>query len=132
MGYVKYLSLDGEELTVGGAKFSSSEEINANQSETASGRLKRFYSKNKKAISVSYTYIPSLNTHTFDSRQARDYIYSLATKSFPKILVNYKDNPDSSDIQFYGYIESYSETILRRDPINQCIYYDLSFTVVEA
>lgn len=132
MSYVKYLTLDGQELTVGGAKFSSSQEINASQQETASGRQKRFYSKNKKSISVNYSYIPSASTHAFDARQARDYIYSLATKSPPRILVNYKDDPSGPDVQFYGFIEEYNETILRRDPKTQCIYYDLNFTVVEA
>jgi len=132
MAYVKFLSLDGEELTVGGARFSSSETINASNVETASGRQKRFFSRNKKSLQVQYNYIPSGDSHAFDSRKARDYIYSLATKSPPKILVNYRDDPNGVDVEFYGFIDSYSETILRRDPVAQCIYYDLSFNIEEA
>ena len=128
---VKYISLNGTELTVGGMTYSLSEELNVSDIDTSSGRIKRFYRKNKKAISLSYSYIASNSDKTVDGRVGRDFIYNLAASS-PYVLVNYKDESLGEDVQFYGFIDNYTDSIIRRDLQNQCIYYEVNFEIREA
>lgn len=128
---IKYLSLNSTELTVGASVFSSDTILNVSDIETDSGRIKRYFQKSKKAISVSYSYIASSEEKTVDGRKGRDFIFNLAMNS-PKVLVAYKDNPTENQNQFYGYISNYTESIIRRDIITQCIYYSISFQIEEA
>ncbi|MGA1762718.1 MAG: hypothetical protein ACO397_05945 [Gammaproteobacteria bacterium] len=130
-GLIKYLSLNNSELTVGGSSIDVSESLNISDVETSAGRIKRFYKKNNKSLSISYSYIPSSSDKTVDGRQGRDFIYNLAS-SAPYVLVSYKDNPNGEVQEFYGYIDSYSDTVVRRDMQSQCIYYDLTFDIMEA
>lgn len=128
---VKYLSLNGSELTVGSAKHSGSEQLNVSDVETAGGRIKRYHKKNKRSLSVSYEYIPSNSDKTVDGRKGRDFIYNLAV-SAPQVTISYKDEPNGSVVSYTGFIDSYSESIIRRDPIGQCVYYQINFELVEA
>jgi len=128
---LKYISINGTELTVGAASFSSAETLNVNDIETDSGRIKRYFQKSKRSLNISYSYIPSSEEKTVDGRKGRDFIFNLAMNS-PRISISYKDDPTGNENQFYGYISNYSESIIRRDIINQCTYYSVSFQVEEA
>jgi len=130
-GLVKYLSLNGTELTVGSATHTATEQINANDIETVSGRIKRYHRKNKRSLSVNYSYLAHSSTKTVDGRQGRDFIYNLAVNS-PQVTVAYKDEPTGLTVSYTGFIDSYQESIIRRDPATQCIYYTASFEIVEA
>jgi len=127
---VKYLSLNGSELTVGSVAYSLTEQINTNDIETVSGRMKRYHRKNSRILSVSYSYIASSSSKTIDGRQGRDFIYNLAISS-PRVLINYKDDPTGSVNEFYGFISNYRESIIRREIASQCIYYSLDFELEE-
>lgn len=127
---LKYLSLNGTEITVGSGKISSSEVLNVNDIETASGRIRRYNRQNKKSVSVSYDYIASNSDKTVDGRQGRDFIFNLAVSS-PRVLVSYKDDPTGLINEYYGFINNYSESIIRRDIPTQCTYYQLSFEIEE-
>lgn len=130
-GLVKYLSLNGSELTVGSAKHSGSEQLNVSDIETAGGRIKRYHKKNKRSLSVSYEYIPSNSNKTVDGRKGRDFIYNLAVNA-PQVTISYKDEPTGSAVSYTGFIDSYSESIIRRDPVGRCVYYQINFELVEA
>lgn len=127
---IKYISLNGTELTVGASTFSRNDVLNVSDLQTDSGRIKRYHRKNKRSISISYSYIASSEEKTIDGRKGRDFIFNLATSS-PRVLVNYKDDPTGSENQFYGFISNYNESIIRRDVLNQCTYYSLTFQVEE-
>lgn len=128
---IKYLSINNTEITLGSATFSFTENLNVSDLEMASGKIKRFYRKNKISFNVSYSYIASSSEKTVDAREGRDFIYNLALNS-PYVYVSYKDQPTGSDVEFYGFIDSYNDSIIRRDIKNQCIYYELSFDIMEA
>jgi hypothetical protein len=128
---IKYMSLNNTQITVGGSVISATENLNVSDIETAAGRKKRFYKKNKKSINVSYSYIASSSDKTVDGREGRDFIHNLAV-SAPYVFVSYRDDPNGVDEQFYGFIDSYSDSVIRRDIQNQCIYYEMTFDIMEA
>lgn len=127
---IKYLSLNGSELSVGSASFSRNSVINASDITTSSGRMKRYYKNNKKILSISYSYLASSSDKTVDGRQGRDFIHNLAVSN-PRVLVNYKDDPTGSADEFYGFISNYSDSIIRREIGTQCTYYQVSFEIEE-
>jgi hypothetical protein len=127
---VKYLSLNGSEITVGASSFRRTSVLNVNDITTDSGRIKRYYKKNKRSLSVSYSYIASSSEKTVDGREGRDFIFNLAMNS-PRVLVNYKDDPTGVDNEFYGFITNYRDSIIRRDIITQCTYYSVDFEIEE-
>jgi hypothetical protein len=127
---LKYLSLNNTEITVGSGRISSSEVLNVNDIETASGRIRRYNRQNKRSVSVSYEYIPSNSDKTVDGREGRDFLFNLATNA-PRVLVSYKDDPTGASNEYYGFINSYSESIVRRDIPAQCTYYQVSFEIEE-
>jgi len=128
---LKYVSLNGTEITVGGAQYDLTENLNVAEVETASGRMKRYARNNKRSMTIGYPYIASSSEKTVDGRKGRDFIYNLAANA-PAVTINYRDNPFDDPVEYSGFIDNYSETILRRDPASQCIYYQISFEVVEA
>ena len=60
MSIVKLLSLDGVEITEHSRKYSGSESIAASDVELDSGINKRYIKKNKKTLSLSFSYLKSL------------------------------------------------------------------------
>jgi len=129
-GLLALLSINSAEITEGARTYSNSSFQVVSDVETVSGRIKRFYKKSKNVMSISFSYIASNSDKTVDGKEGRDYIYNLAMNS-PYVSVSYKDQPDQPIKSFYGYISSYTESIKRRDLQNQCIYYELSFSIEE-
>ena len=125
-----FLSINGTEITNHNRTVSIMEEINSSDVETSSGRLRRFYQPNKKSLSLNFGYLPNTSEKTVDGRVGRNFIENLA-RTAPKVLVNYKDVPTGPNKEFYGFITSYSESIVRRDLLTQCTYYDVQFTIEE-
>jgi hypothetical protein len=128
---LKFISINSTELTEGSRKVSINETLSVSDIETSSGRIKRFFNKSKKELSINYSYLGSGTDHTVDGRVGRDFIHNLALNS-PSIQVAYVDQPGGPVISFNGFISSYSESIIRRDLSTQCIYYEVQFTVQEA
>lgn len=129
-GLAVFISINGTEITNHNRTVSITEEVNVSDVETSAGRLKRFYRPNKRSLSLSFSYLPNNQDKTADGRVARDFIENLV-RTAPKVLVNYKDDPSGPNKQFYGYISSYSESIVRRDLSTQCTYYDVQFNIEE-
>lgn len=126
-----FLSINSTELTEGARRCSITENLNTSDVETSGGRIKRFFSKNKKTLSVNYNYLGSGTDHTVDGRVGRDFIYNLAMNS-PSVQVSYVDKPDGPTITFNAFLSNYRETIIRRDLLTQCIYYTVDFDLEEA
>jgi len=131
MSIVKLLSLDGVEITEHSRKYSGSESIAASDVELDSGINKRYIKKNKKTMSLSFSYLPSLSIHTVDARVGRNYLQTLANKR-GKVAVYIQLGPEESPQQYDAYVTSYSETLIKRDVATQCAYYDVSIALEEA
>jgi len=131
MSIVKLLSLDGVEITEHSRKYSGSESIAASDVELDSGINKRYIKKNKKSLSLSFSYLPSLAIHTVDARVGRNYLQTLANKR-GKVAVYIQLGPEESPQQYDAYVTSYSETLIKRDVSTQCAYYDVSIALEEA
>lgn len=131
MSIVKLLSLDGVEITEHSRKYSGSESIAASDVELDSGINKRYFKKNKKTLSLSFSYLPSLAIHTVDARVGRNYLQSIANKR-GKVAVYIQLGPEESPQQYDAYVTSYSETLIKRDVSTQCAYYDVSIALEEA
>jgi hypothetical protein len=131
MSIVKLLSLDGVEITEHSRKYSGSESIAASDVELDSGINKRYIKKNKKSLSLTFSYLPSLAIHTVDARVGRNYLQTLANKR-GKVAVYIQLGPEESPQQYDAYVTSYSETLIKRDVASQCAYYDVSIALEEA
>ena len=130
-GIVKLLSLDGVEITEHNRKYSGNESISASDVELDSGINKRYIRKNKKSMSLSFSYLPSLQSFTVDNRAARDYLQSIANKR-GKVEASIILGPHEDAQVFNSYVTSYSETLIKRDVAQKCSYYDVSITLEES
>jgi hypothetical protein len=128
---LEFISINSTELTEGSRKSSINQAISVSDVETASGKIKRFFNKNKKTLTINYSYIGSTSGDTVDGRVGRDFIHNLALNS-PSVQISYVDKPNGPIISFNAFISNYSESIVRRDLSRQCIYYELSFELEEA
>ena len=123
------LSINSTEITEHNRKVSISEQIAAEDIDLASGHKRRYYSRNKKEFSLNWSYLPSLQSKTVDSRVGRDFLYSLANGS-SVATVRIELAPGEYET-FECYIASYSEELVRREYTTQCSYYDVSLTLTE-
>lgn len=118
------------EITEHGRTFSSQIKQSGSDVELARGRIRRYVQKNKRDFSLSFKYLPTLQEATADGRKGRDFIYGLSqTKGVVYVLI--KLDPNDSYRSYTCYINSYSETLLRRDLENACSYYDISISLEE-
>ena len=131
MSIVKLLSLDGVEITEHSRKYSGSESIAASDVELDSGINKRYIKKNKKSLSLSFSYLPSLSIHTVDARVGRNYLQTIGNKR-GKVAVYIQLGPEEAPQQYDAYVTSYSETLIKRDVANQCAYYVVTIALEEA
>lgn len=130
MSILVFFSINGTEITEHNRTYDMSEFQQNSDIETSSGRIKRFYKKNKKVMKISFKYLPSLSSKTVDNRAGRDFLYNIALTS-PTVTITYQDEPSGNVKTFTGFINDYSETIVRRDLQGQCTYYDSDLTIEE-
>lgn len=129
MSIHKLLSINSTEITEHNRKISVAEQIAGNDIDLASGHRRRYYSRNKKQFSLNWSYLPSQQSKTVDGRVGRDFLYSLANGSaVATVLIELSPGEYET---FDCYIESYSESLLRREYETQCSYYDVSLNLVE-
>lgn len=130
MSIISFLAINGTEVTEHNRTYSEDIFQQVSDIETASGSLKRFYKNNKKVMKFNFSYLPSSSNKTVDNRAGRDFLSNLAMTS-PSVTVVYEDDPSGGQKTMYGFINEYSETIVRRDLGTQCTYYDVNFSIEE-
>jgi hypothetical protein len=128
---LSFISINNIEITNHNRKHSLTEDLYVTDTESAGGRIRRFYKQNKKTLSVSLSYLPGNTDKTVDGRAGRDFLYNLALNA-PHVFVVYRDKPGDSSISFNAFISNYREVIVRRDLPTQCIYYNVEFEIEEA
>jgi len=122
--------LNNHEITEHNRVFSSSMTTSSSNVELANGNKRRFIKNVKNLYTLSFTWLPSLQTETIDGRRGRDYLYSLATMS-SQFNLSIKLNPDDPFYDTVVYVDSYNETLLRRDISAQCAYYNVDISLKE-
>jgi hypothetical protein len=125
------IKLNGEEITEHGRKFDGGTTINASNIELNNGNKRRYIKNNKNIYNLNFTYLPSLQNKTIDNRKARDYLYSIA-RTPSSVSLSIKLDPEKEFYNTVAYVESYSETLIKRDLSTQCSYYDVQLSLVEA
>jgi len=130
MTIVNLLTINNTEITAHNRKLGIDEEISANDIDLASGHKRRFYTKNKKRFNLTWSYLPNLANKTVDNRAARDFLFSIANIS-NYVSFSIELEPAGGFVNYDCYLESYNESLLRRDLTTGCIYYDVSMTLTE-
>lgn len=125
------VKLNGFEITEHGRKFDGGTAISVNDIELMNGNKKRYIRNNKNIYNFNFSYLPSLQTHTIDGRRGRDYLYSIATAP-ASVSLSIQLSPEKPFYTTTAYVESYSETLIRRDLTTQCSYYDVTISFKEA
>jgi len=125
------VKLNGFEITEHGRKFDGGTAISANDIELMNGNKKRYIRNNKNIYNFNFSYLPSLQTHTIDGRRGRDYLYSIAMAP-ASVSLSIQLSPEKPFYTTTAYVESYSETLIRRDLTTQCSYYDVTISFKEA
>jgi hypothetical protein len=118
------------EITEHARTFSSEIQQSGSDVELARGTIKRYVKRNKRSFSLSFQYLPNLQSMTIDGRKGRDYFNELSqTRGVVYVLIKLDPNKDYESYQCY--INSYGERLIRRDLGNGCSYYDISISLDE-
>jgi len=130
MTIVSFLSLNNQEITEQGRQINDVININASEVELDSGSKRRYYRSIKRTFSFQWDYLPSLSSKTIDNRKGRDYLKSLtaiANKIPMKIKITADENAETIDV----YLQSYSESLIRREISQGCDYYRVNMVFEE-
>ena len=99
---------------------------------TVNGTLRRYYVGSKKKVSLSWEYLPALDSQTADGQAGRNTLKSLHdTYMNAAVTLTYKEVNASNvqvNVNMTCFIDSYSETLIKRYN-NQ--YWDVEMTFVE-
>jgi hypothetical protein len=129
-GITHLVVINGEEITEHGRLFSSSMATSASNVELLNGNKKRFIKNAKNVYTLSFQYLPDHPERTIDGRKARNYLLSVAKTSSSASLSIILD-PAEPSYNTVVYVDSYSETLVRRDIPNQCAYYNVEISLKE-
>lgn len=127
---IHLITIDGEEITEHNRRFAGSVFQTGADVELARGVYKRYIQKNKKSFTLTFSYLPSLITHTVDGRKGQAYLKDKAEKK-GTVAVTLKVDPNEPVQSYTCFIESYSENLVKRDILSGCSYYDVSVNLVE-
>lgn len=129
-GLIHLLSINGNEITEHNRKFSSTVEQAGSDVELSRGKIRRYIRKNKRTFSLNFTYLPNNTDKTVDGRRGRDYLASIANTR-GTVTVSIKISPEDGWETYTCFVNSFSETLVRRDIGSSCAYYDLSIELGE-
>ncbi len=124
------VTFNGNEITEHNRKLVIAEQLSVSDVELSNGNRRRFYRNNKKTFTLNWSYLPSLETQTVDSRKGQIFLSNLANTT-SNVLITIQTEPGGPYDSIYCFIDSYDETLLRRDFSTQCSYYDVSMTLAE-
>lgn len=137
--YQTLFVLDNSPLTNQGRTFSSdlSQVIieNKNWNNYKSRYYKRSGSSGRKTFTLAWTFLPDSRYDTIDKRHARDFLRKVASDPDVHVLKMINDDSDHTtpytETTYNVFIKDYSETLIRRDLINDVYYWDCNLTLEE-
>lgn len=124
------ITINGEQITEHGRTFTSSMTTSAANVELMNGNKRRFIKNAKNTYTLSFQYLPDHPERTIDGRKARNFLLSVARTSASASLSITLD-PAEPTYNTNVYVDSYSETLVRRDIPNQCAYYNVEISLRE-
>tara|TARA_B100000902_G_scaffold278922_1_gene264822 strand:- start:4273 stop:4773 length:501 start_codon:yes stop_codon:yes gene_type:complete len=129
------MKVNGLTITAHNRSYSSSTKSIETVMKLASGKSKRFYKKSSRHFALNFKYLPDKSSMTVDGYSGRDDLLYLA-RTRDDVLVEYLPDYTSESTNFdyksaVCYVSNYSETLLRRDELNGCYYYDVSISFEE-
>lgn len=124
------VTFNGNEITEHNRKLVIAEQLSVSDVELSNGNRRRFYRENKKTFTLNWSYLPSLENKTVDSRKGQIFLSNLANTT-SNVLITIQTEPGGPYDPIYCFIDSYDEKLLRRDFSTQCSYYDVSMTLAE-
>jgi hypothetical protein len=122
--------INGQQITEHGRTFTSSMLTSAANVDLLNGNKRRFIKNSKNSYTLSFQYLPDHPERTIDGRKARNYLLSVARTASSASLSIVLD-PAEPAYNTVVYIDSYSETLVRRDIPNQCAYYNVEISLRE-
>ena len=122
------IKINGTEITEHGRTFSSALLFDNNDTELASGNMRRFYKPKKNSFDFSWTYLPNKASATADERVGRDFLHTLVNTGAIVILSVQGDQKNIWN-DYNCLITSYSENMIKNVLQSQCRYYDVTMTL---
>jgi len=129
MAYSALIFLNGKPLSdQGRAPLQNTSDQRRVDHETAKGNLRRYTKAHKNSWVLSWEWLPSEDANTVDGYAARNYLVQMkSSASALTLTVN-----DITGTQSYTVlVESYSETLKRRDPVINEHFYDIQLELKE-
>ena len=124
------VTFNGNEITEHNRKLVIAEQLSVSDIELSNGNRRRFYRNNKKTFTLNWSYLPSLETKTVDSRKGQIFLSNLANTT-SSVLITIQTEPDGPYDPIYCFIDSYEEKLLRRDLVSGVYYFDCAMTLEE-
>lgn len=127
---IHLISINDIEITEHNRTLQTSIELSSSSVELSNGTTKKYSKKSKNIFSISFTYLPNTSDATVDGREGRDF---LKTISQTRGVVNLKIKLDPSDsVKSYTcFVNSYSESLIRRDIPNSRSFYNVTIELGE-
>lgn len=122
---INLLSLDGIELSDHGRTFTQDRVDRITQIELANGNRKQYVKGIKRKFNIEWTWLPSADAQTSDTKAGRDTLRGLLLDGNTHTLI-VRDMASGSTNTYTVFVDSYNETIKRRDNPNNLHYYDIS------
>jgi hypothetical protein len=130
-----FFKLNGRELTAQNRQYKSTVNTKSKTVVLASGNSRRYHIRSPRIFSLSYTYLPGPDAMTVDGKAARDYLYTIAGTGKNASIEYLPDyTADQSDFDYKTarvVVKGYKESIIRRDEVGGCYYYNLSIQFEE-
>jgi hypothetical protein len=122
-------------LTDQGRTFSMARDERSVPVSLANGIIKKYFMAVKYTFNLSWTFLPSASTQTYDQKYARDKIKELSDYiSGPLTLTLQRTaggSPVGATTSYEVWVEGYSEEIVRRDYTNNTIWYEVQLDLKE-
>jgi hypothetical protein len=89
----------------------------------------------RKTFSLSWTYVPNSQSYTVDGNRGRDYLKEIAGKPQHHVLkiINMDENGAApyTETSYNVLVKDYSETLIRRDLVDDIYFWDCSISLEE-
>lgn len=128
---VKFATLDGNVMSEHGRTFSMSREERGTPITLGNGDLKRYVKSIKKVFSFKWTWLPNDSTQTVDGRMGQQRLSELVTLPASIHQLDLYNHISDTTESYFVKIESYKETLLRRDYTLKLFFYDIELELKE-
>lgn len=134
------LILDGKPLSNHNRNFDVSLSPSFVENKNWNNKKNRYYKlasvSGRKTFNLSWSFLPNFMEKTVDSRHGRDFLAKISEDPDVHVLKIINNDEDGltpyTETTYNVFIRSYSESLLRRDLIDDVYYFDCNLTLEEA